>query len=358
MNSLVEFFREYGPLFGILAAVATVLGLVFKIYKTAHDKHVVALQSRIAQLEQEAEKEDGQSQQLIAQLKDQLKQSGEHAAGVQAELAEAEDRWRGVVRDLEKERNNLRSTYDGLTVVLERAQEDLARSDREEKARLNLLKKAMRLEGKVWERKVLQGSPRFRPLAERHAPVLSVLNLKGGVGKTTVTSHLGSALSSRGYRVLLLDLDLQGSLFSLFMDEGRLVGQSREGKLLQHFLLKAAERRKANLLEYCVPILGGRSGIVPNADSMAYAELNLTMHWLLRIGKRDTRFLLRKALHQKRVYHRRRRTDGSFGMMLEGVIPPMLRAIMDCGGWISAGRRVPPFSSPAYHSRSWLAFGC
>jgi chromosome partitioning protein len=34
---------------------------------------------------------------------------------------------------------------------------------------------------------------------------------------------------------------------------------------------------------------------------MAYAELNLTMQWLLRLGKRDTRFLLRKALHQRRV---------------------------------------------------------
>jgi cellulose biosynthesis protein BcsQ len=37
---------------------------------------------------------------------------------------------------------------------------------------------------------------------------------------------------------------------------------------------------------------------------MAYAELNLTMQWLLRLGKRDTRFLLRKALHQKRVTNR------------------------------------------------------
>jgi len=34
---------------------------------------------------------------------------------------------------------------------------------------------------------------------------------------------------------------------------------------------------------------------------MAYAELNLTMQWLLRLGKRDTRFLLRRGLHQTRV---------------------------------------------------------
>ena len=56
-----------------------------------------------------------------------------------------------------------------------------------------------------------------------------------------------------------------------------------------------------NLLEYVSPILGGKSGIIPTADSMVYAELNLTMQWLLRLGKKDTRFLLRKALHQRRV---------------------------------------------------------
>jgi hypothetical protein len=45
-------------------------------------------------------------------------------------------------------------------------------------------------------------------------------------------------------------------------------------------------------------------------------------------------------------------------MMLEGIILPMLQAIMDCGEWISAGRRAPPVSSPAHPSRCWLAFGC
>jgi chromosome partitioning protein len=150
----------------------------------------------------------------------------------------------------------------------------------------------------------LQGAPKFRPLNERQAAIISILNLKGGVGKTTISSHLGAALSAKGYRVLLMDLDLQGSLSSLFMNESALVQRSKEGRLLQHFFLNAAERRKANLLECCVPILDGKSGIVPNADSMAYAELNLTMQWLLRLGKRDTRFLLRKALHQKRITDR------------------------------------------------------
>ena len=47
--------------------------------------------------------------------------------------------------------------------------------------------------------------------------VISVMNYKGGVGKTTVTANLAAALAKRGERVLLIDLDPQCSLsFSFF----------------------------------------------------------------------------------------------------------------------------------------------
>ncbi|MEV8515472.1 AAA family ATPase [Dactylosporangium sp. NPDC051484] len=42
--------------------------------------------------------------------------------------------------------------------------------------------------------------------------VVSVINYKGGVGKTTVTANLGAELAARGRKVLLIDLDPQASL--------------------------------------------------------------------------------------------------------------------------------------------------
>ena len=50
--------------------------------------------------------------------------------------------------------------------------------------------------------------------------VISIVNHKGGTGKTTTTINLGSALASQGYRVLLVDFDAQGSLtYSLGIDD-------------------------------------------------------------------------------------------------------------------------------------------
>ncbi|MBL7488915.1 ParA family protein [Frankia sp. AgB1.9] len=54
--------------------------------------------------------------------------------------------------------------------------------------------------------------------------VATVVNSKGGVGKTTLTANLGAELARRGRRVLLLDLDFQASLTHSFFrpaDVGR-----------------------------------------------------------------------------------------------------------------------------------------
>jgi len=42
--------------------------------------------------------------------------------------------------------------------------------------------------------------------------IISIANQKGGVGKTTTTSSIGSILAQRGYKVVLLDLDDQNDL--------------------------------------------------------------------------------------------------------------------------------------------------
>ena len=53
------------------------------------------------------------------------------------------------------------------------------------------------------------------------AKVLAVANFKGGVGKTSTAAHLAMSAALDGYKVLVIDLDSQGSMTSIFGGPGR-----------------------------------------------------------------------------------------------------------------------------------------
>ena len=55
----------------------------------------------------------------------------------------------------------------------------------------------------------------YRPNA-LPAKVLAVANFKGGVGKTSTAAHLAMSAALDGYKVLVIDLDSQGSMTSIF----------------------------------------------------------------------------------------------------------------------------------------------
>ena len=62
------------------------------------------------------------------------------------------------------------------------------------------------------------GSAKYVPArrGQEKLQILSVMNFKGGSGKTTTAAHLAQYLALRGYRVLAIDLDPQASLSALF----------------------------------------------------------------------------------------------------------------------------------------------
>lgn len=55
----------------------------------------------------------------------------------------------------------------------------------------------------------------YRP-AGLPAKIVAVANFKGGVGKTSTCAHLAMSAALDGYRVLVIDLDSQGSMTSIF----------------------------------------------------------------------------------------------------------------------------------------------
>lgn len=63
-------------------------------------------------------------------------------------------------------------------------------------------------------REVLGASPRRAPLDT--PAIIAVQNFKGGVGKSTVTTHLAHYLAIQGYRILVVDCDSQATTTTLF----------------------------------------------------------------------------------------------------------------------------------------------
>ena len=63
-----------------------------------------------------------------------------------------------------------------------------------------------------------RGGRRYLPRRSgvEHLQVITVMNFKGGSGKTTTAAHLAQYLALYGYRVLAVDLDPQASLSALF----------------------------------------------------------------------------------------------------------------------------------------------
>lgn len=55
----------------------------------------------------------------------------------------------------------------------------------------------------------------YRP-KDASAKIIAVANFKGGVGKTSTCAHLAMSAALDGYRVLMIDLDSQGSMTSIF----------------------------------------------------------------------------------------------------------------------------------------------
>ena len=117
--------------------------------------------------------------------------------------------------------------------------------------------------------------------------IISVINYKGGVGKTTLTANLGAELARRGKRVLLIDLDPQSSLTYSFYSPDQ-IHQQAPGRNIKYwyetFLDGIPQRTLGEFvvapadLNERVREYGGYLGLIPAHLSLIDLDMNMLMN--------------------------------------------------------------------------------
>ena len=84
--------------------------------------------------------------------------------------------------------------------------------------------------------------------------IIAFINHKGGVAKTSSCHSVGAGLAQRGYKVLLIDMDAQGSLSSI-------VRANRQGATTLEVLLRRATAAQATQTVGVFDIIAGSEGL-------------------------------------------------------------------------------------------------
>ena len=170
---------------------------------------------------------------------------------------------------------------------------------------------ASKFDGRLWLRPPLANMPAFRPLSKRSTIVISILNLKGGVGKTTITANLAATLAMPNKSVLMIDLDYQRSLTMLLLPDDVRTLMHKAGLSLQHFL-EGGDHSFQELARHVRPLEFEHCDLLPNSDpfseeltdSLEEVENRLMTKWFFDPNHPDPRYFLRNALHDAAIDRR------------------------------------------------------
>ncbi len=153
----------------------------------------------------------------------------------------------------------------------------------------------------VWLHRPIAHVAAYKEFFLNPIPILTVANLKGGVGKTTTAANLGAYFArEHRERVLFIDLDFQGSLSSMMARPTDLIPPQGSNSAASELI--AGKISKSQLPLVAAPIDRLENGKVIKAYyDLARTENQMMVHWLTGKERRDIRLLLADILHSAEV---------------------------------------------------------
>jgi cellulose biosynthesis protein BcsQ len=130
---------------------------------------------------------------------------------------------------------------------------------------------------------------------------IAFFNNKGGVGKTTLLYHVAWMLSELGVRVVVLDLDPQSNVTSMFLSEDRL-DELWEGPASGHSIVSAVapllEEGTGDVKQPHLEIVAKRLALVPGDLGLARLEDELSSQWPNCLAGKAKAFRITSAFHR------------------------------------------------------------
>ncbi len=147
----------------------------------------------------------------------------------------------------------------------------------------------------LWARPLHDEPTRPVKVSDGGIPIVTIANLKGGVGKTTITANLAAYFTHIGKRALLIDLDYQGSLTATLLTTTGKVADFTGTQTAERFL--QGDANAANLKGAIIDLDPTLScGLVPSYYELQQGEDTLMLSWLAGLEARDIRFSLSRVL--------------------------------------------------------------